>query len=250
MSLLLRPPTCKVFKCFCVLYYSLLYIDYQKYTLNALALFGTVVASLRSQSNEHESGRQPSRTRSVVDHRTSGTHAPKTRASKSPLFAIYILVVRSHPACHAPCSPVSPAPPQPTQPTRSPRMFTFVETGQHIFAVNENLSVVLCLYNMVLELKFTRFHDQPWGFRLSGGSDFAIPLTVIKVRMCIGDFSNRYAYCVLICWSATSGQRTVCSMGVCVCVCVRICVCVGCVMQCVRLGEHVARRRAQDLLTD
>lgn len=62
-------------------------------------------------------------------------------------------------------------------------MFTFVESGHHIVAVNEDLSVVLCLYNMVLELKFTRFNDEPWGFRLSGGKDFEIPLTVIRVSM-------------------------------------------------------------------
>lgn len=95
-------------------------------------------------------------------------------------------------------------------------MFTFVETGQHIFAVNENLSVVLCLHNMVLELKFTRFHDQPWGFRLSGGSDFAIPLTVIKVRILslIGDkLGSMGGLC-----------EGVGAVTVCVCVCVSTCV--------------------------
>lgn len=34
---------------------------------------------------------------------------------------------------------------------------------------------------MVLDLKFSRFEDAPWGFRLTGGADFEMPLTVIKV---------------------------------------------------------------------
>uniref|UniRef100_A0A1L8E578 Putative titin isoform x3 n=1 Tax=Nyssomyia neivai TaxID=330878 RepID=A0A1L8E578_9DIPT len=34
---------------------------------------------------------------------------------------------------------------------------------------------------MVLDLKFSKFNDTPWGFRLTGGADFDFPLTVIKV---------------------------------------------------------------------
>ncbi|XP_043270511.1 uncharacterized protein [Venturia canescens] len=33
----------------------------------------------------------------------------------------------------------------------------------------------------VINLKFTKFDNTPWGFRLAGGSDFPQPLTVIKV---------------------------------------------------------------------
>lgn len=61
------------------------------------------------------------------------------------------------------------------------RMFNFIESGKHIFCVNEDLSVVLCLHKMVVDLKFSRFEDQPWGFRLTGGKDFPLPLTVVKV---------------------------------------------------------------------
>lgn len=60
-------------------------------------------------------------------------------------------------------------------------MFNFIESGKHILCVNSDLSVVLCLKNMVLDLKFTRFENVPWGFRLTGGNDFEQPLTVIKV---------------------------------------------------------------------
>ncbi|KAG4078071.1 hypothetical protein HA402_002122 [Bradysia odoriphaga] len=35
---------------------------------------------------------------------------------------------------------------------------------------------------MVLDLKFARLENVPWGFRLTGGNDFELPLTVIKVR--------------------------------------------------------------------
>uniref|UniRef100_A0A1B0DN69 Uncharacterized protein n=1 Tax=Phlebotomus papatasi TaxID=29031 RepID=A0A1B0DN69_PHLPP len=34
---------------------------------------------------------------------------------------------------------------------------------------------------MLLDLKFSKFNDTPWGFRLTGGADFDYPLTVIKV---------------------------------------------------------------------
>lgn len=34
---------------------------------------------------------------------------------------------------------------------------------------------------MVIDLKFSRFADEPWGFRLTGGADMEFPLTVIKV---------------------------------------------------------------------
>lgn len=60
-------------------------------------------------------------------------------------------------------------------------MFNFITSGKHTFCVNGDLSVVLCFSNMVLDLKFTRFEDAPWGFRLTGGSDFELPLTVVKV---------------------------------------------------------------------
>lgn len=63
-------------------------------------------------------------------------------------------------------------------------MFNFIESGKHILCVNSDLSVVLCLKNMVLDLKFTRFESTPWGFRLTGGNDFELPLTVIKVSSC------------------------------------------------------------------
>lgn len=61
-------------------------------------------------------------------------------------------------------------------------MFNFIKSGKHIFCVNSNLSVVLCFHNMVLDLKFSRFEEAPWGFRLTGGSDFEMPLTVVKVN--------------------------------------------------------------------
>lgn len=35
--------------------------------------------------------------------------------------------------------------------------------------------------NMVLDLKLSRLQDVPWGFRLAGGIDYDLPLTVIKV---------------------------------------------------------------------
>lgn len=62
-------------------------------------------------------------------------------------------------------------------------MFNFISSGKHIICVNDNLSVVLTFHNMVLDLKFFRYENTPWGFRLSGGSDFEYPLTVIKVRL-------------------------------------------------------------------
>lgn len=34
---------------------------------------------------------------------------------------------------------------------------------------------------MVLEIKLSRIENVPWGFRLAGGADFDIPLTVTKV---------------------------------------------------------------------
>lgn len=37
------------------------------------------------------------------------------------------------------------------------------------------------LIKMVVDLKFSRFSEEPWGFRLTGGTDFEFPLTVIKV---------------------------------------------------------------------
>lgn len=48
--------------------------------------------------------------------------------------------------------------------------------------MNSDLSVVLCYQNMVFDIKFSRFEEAPWGFRLTGGSDFEVPLTVVKVR--------------------------------------------------------------------
>lgn len=39
--------------------------------------------------------------------------------------------------------------------------------------------------NMVVDLKFSRFSEEPWGFRLTGGADFEFPLTVIKVHSTI-----------------------------------------------------------------
>lgn len=62
-------------------------------------------------------------------------------------------------------------------------MFNFIESGKHILCVNSDLSVVLCLKNMVLDLKFARLENIPWGFRLTGGNDFELPLTVIKVSV-------------------------------------------------------------------
>lgn len=35
---------------------------------------------------------------------------------------------------------------------------------------------------MAISIKFTKFDNTPWGFRLAGGSDFPQPLTVIRVR--------------------------------------------------------------------
>lgn len=34
---------------------------------------------------------------------------------------------------------------------------------------------------MAINIKFTKFDNTPWGFRLAGGSDFPQPLTVIRV---------------------------------------------------------------------
>lgn len=34
---------------------------------------------------------------------------------------------------------------------------------------------------MVLDLKLSRIENIPWGFRLAGGADYDIPLTVTKV---------------------------------------------------------------------
>ncbi|KAL6260591.1 hypothetical protein P5V15_008112 [Pogonomyrmex californicus] len=34
---------------------------------------------------------------------------------------------------------------------------------------------------MAISIKFTKFDNTPWGFRLAGGSDFPQPLTVIRV---------------------------------------------------------------------
>ncbi|XP_011160682.1 PDZ and LIM domain protein 2 [Solenopsis invicta] len=33
------------------------------------------------------------------------------------------------------------------------------------------------------DVKLSRCNDQPWGFRLSGGVDFAFPLTVVRVTI-------------------------------------------------------------------
>lgn len=38
-------------------------------------------------------------------------------------------------------------------------------------------------HKMVLDLKLSRLQDVPWGFRLAGGADYDLPLTVIKVRL-------------------------------------------------------------------
>lgn len=35
---------------------------------------------------------------------------------------------------------------------------------------------------MVLDLKLSRDENVPWGFRLAGGADYDIPLTVTKVK--------------------------------------------------------------------
>ncbi|KAL6422012.1 hypothetical protein ACFW04_010838 [Cataglyphis niger] len=34
---------------------------------------------------------------------------------------------------------------------------------------------------MAINIKFTKFDNTPWGFRLAGGSDFSQPLTVIRI---------------------------------------------------------------------
>jgi len=34
---------------------------------------------------------------------------------------------------------------------------------------------------MAISIKFAKFDNTPWGFRLAGGSDFPQPLTVIRV---------------------------------------------------------------------
>ena len=80
-------------------------------------------------------------------------------------------------------------------------MFNFIASGKHIICANSDLSVVLCYQNMVLELKFTRFEDQPWGFRLTGGSDFEVPLTVIKVKSLRDFFSRIFRLCNCDCHS-------------------------------------------------
>ncbi|KAG7199074.1 hypothetical protein KM043_017974 [Ampulex compressa] len=38
-----------------------------------------------------------------------------------------------------------------------------------------------CRGDMAVSIKFTKFDNTPWGFRLAGGSDFPQPLTVIRV---------------------------------------------------------------------
>ncbi|KAK0171392.1 hypothetical protein PV328_009130 [Microctonus aethiopoides] len=47
----------------------------------------------------------------------------------------------------------------------------------------KNLNVpFMSPFNMsIIDIKFTKFDNTPWGFRLAGGSDFPQPLTVIKV---------------------------------------------------------------------
>lgn len=36
---------------------------------------------------------------------------------------------------------------------------------------------------MCEEILLQRYDDTPWGFRLTGGHDFGIPLTVIRVSL-------------------------------------------------------------------
>lgn len=36
---------------------------------------------------------------------------------------------------------------------------------------------------MCEEIELHRYDDTPWGFRLTGGHDFGIPLTVVRVSL-------------------------------------------------------------------
>ncbi|XP_011700678.1 PREDICTED: PDZ and LIM domain protein 3-like [Wasmannia auropunctata] len=36
---------------------------------------------------------------------------------------------------------------------------------------------------ITIDVKLSRYNDQPWGFRLSGGVDFTFPLTVVRVTI-------------------------------------------------------------------
>ena len=40
-------------------------------------------------------------------------------------------------------------------------------------------------------IKMSKFDNQPWGFRLQGGIDFAAPLTVQKVSFHVKFFTSR-----------------------------------------------------------
>lgn len=46
---------------------------------------------------------------------------------------------------------------------------------------------------MVVELKLSRDENVPWGFRLAGGADYDIPLTVTKVK-------NEWPIIQIMCW--------------------------------------------------
>lgn len=51
--------------------------------------------------------------------------------------------------------------------------------------------------NMVLDLKLSRIENIPWGFRLAGGADYDIPLTVTKVienLCCFSVFRQFYEF--------------------------------------------------------
>lgn len=48
--------------------------------------------------------------------------------------------------------------------------------------MQENIGPELNPSEMMEEIKLQKFDQQPWGFRLTGGTDFGTPITVIKVN--------------------------------------------------------------------
>jgi len=66
---------------------------------------------------------------------------------------------------------------------------------------------------MAAEIRLTKADESPWGFRLTGGRDFATPLTIVKVCITLCIDVPRYAlsivYRKLTLVSLESLERTV-----------------------------------------
>jgi hypothetical protein len=52
----------------------------------------------------------------------------------------------------------------------------------------------------LLPVKMSKFDNQPWGFRLQGGIDFAAPLTIQKVSFCWKRNQGKNAKCFGLCF--------------------------------------------------